>query len=247
MFTVALGTMLKAHDKAVAARLSAAMQPAPHRFAAGVVHAALALQEMDLALDALVQTQLPPELRRMTVPRLRTFLAGQLCAEHALRQLGHEPTWLGRDGLGAPRWPDGIVGSIAHCDRIACAAVAHVATAVGIGLDSERRVSDEALRDIRRACCTSVENARLFGTEDDALIATLVFSAKEAYYKAISPNIGRVVDFTEVEVQRLDASLGQVDLCPVSARLRSETCGAGASFVVAEDFVHTFVLLPPHQ
>ncbi len=46
------------------------------------------------------------------------------------------------------------------------------------------------------------------------MVATLIFSAKEAGYKALSHRFGRIVDFTEFEVCQLDQSTGQLWLAP---------------------------------
>lgn len=51
------------------------------------------------------------------------FVTGRACARRALARLGVEPVPVPSGDRGEPFWPDGIVGSITHCDEYrACAA-----------------------------------------------------------------------------------------------------------------------------
>lgn len=244
MDSTPLGDRLAALHPAQVERLRAAVQPAPHVLASGIAHAALDLSELDPLLAVLDATLLPLPLQRMVQARLRTFLAGRLCAEHALAQLGIRPGGLAPGALGAPDWPSGITGSIAHTGQIACAAVAPVRTTAGLGIDSEHRADARTADQIRRTCCTPREREHLFGQGDDRLTATLIFSAKESFYKAVSATVGRVVEFDEVEVQAIDDGHGRVTLTPVSASLARCVPPAQARICVRAGTVHTSVVLP---
>src|SRR5699024_2591462 len=60
------------------------------------------------------------------LPKRRAeFTAGRWCARQALTELGLPPTPVERGDHGSPCWPDGVVGSITHCDGYRPAAVAH--------------------------------------------------------------------------------------------------------------------------
>jgi len=126
--------------------------------------------------EALVQNSVPK--------RRREFGLGRACARTVLERLGH-PDWaIGRSANGAPLWPQGIVGSITHTEGYAAALLGASQRWTGIGIDAERvgRVTRELW-------------PRLFGTQEQAYLAalddaaqataaTLLFSAKEACYKA---------------------------------------------------------------
>lgn len=146
-----------------------------------------------------VQLALPADLGAAVAKRRSEFLAGRLVAALALRQAGM-PETVGRQGR-APVWPAGAVGSITHSrDR----AIAVVSTAHhGLGLDCEALVAPDRATQLAAAIFTEAE-ARL---RPDALpfasFFTLVFSAKEALYKALSPRLSRVPAFLEVTMTGL--------------------------------------------
>jgi 4'-phosphopantetheinyl transferase EntD len=116
--------------------------------------------------------------------RQREFALGRICARHALAKLGHRGAVIGRAANGAPLWPQGIVGSITHTQDYAAAAVGEARNFSGIGVDAERVggvTEDLWLRlfdDAERASLTGLDAA------EQPVIATLLFSAKEACYKA---------------------------------------------------------------
>ena len=116
--------------------------------------------------------------------RQREFALGRACARNALQKLGHGGAVIGRAANGAPLWPQGITGSITHTRDYAAAVVGEARHFSGIGVDAERvggvtpdlwpRLFDDAERD------------HLMGLDeaDRGRVATLLFSAKEACYKA---------------------------------------------------------------
>lgn len=79
------------------------------------------------------------------------------------------------------------------------------------------------------------------------LVATLLFSLKESFYKAIHPTVNRFVDFDEVEVVSWDASRSQVRFRPASGSdLAPFADGARAIYRVGDGpmpSVHTAVLI----
>src|SRR5690606_27649753 len=89
------------------------------------------------------------------------YLAGRLCARHALWQLtGHASVpAVGEDR--APQWPAGIVGSITHSAGHAAALVAHAEHWRGLGLDLERLLSAERSQRLAKEILTNDEQLRL--------------------------------------------------------------------------------------
>src|SRR5437667_3257012 len=75
------------------------------------------------ALDGVA---LPPTIEQAVPKRRLEFAAGRQCAHEALRVLapldGHSPIGIALDR--SPVWPPGFVGSIAHTQGFASAAVA---------------------------------------------------------------------------------------------------------------------------
>jgi 4'-phosphopantetheinyl transferase EntD len=120
------------------------------------------------------------------------YSSGRHFAHRAMTALGVSPDPVIRMQDRAPIWPEGLTGSIAHCDDLAVALVMRNDRGAGIGVDVERRGRiDPSLF------------ASLFTREEQLAIgrggsATLHFSAKEAVYKAIYPEVRTFVDFTDV-------------------------------------------------
>jgi len=122
-------------------------------------------------------------LDRAAPRRLREFAAGRHCAREALAALGEPRAPLPRRADRRPEWPPGIVGSISHSSDYCAAVVARRTTCAGLGFDAEEwgRVTPELWRRI----ATPPELAWLRARADDAArCATLLFSAKEAFFKA---------------------------------------------------------------
>jgi 4'-phosphopantetheinyl transferase EntD len=125
-------------------------------------------------------------LGRVGAARWKDFSAGRLCARRALAQLGAPPRPLLRGPEREPLWPAGFVGSITHCTGFAAAAVARAGEWAAVGVDAEphaplpRRVRERiTVPGERRWLCRPPTGAVHWDR--------LVFSAKEAVYKAWYP------------------------------------------------------------
>jgi 4'-phosphopantetheinyl transferase EntD len=129
--------------------------------------------------------------------RRRGFASGRACARDALRQLGYPDQAILADEHRAPVWPDGIVGSITHCAGFTAAAVARRVDVAMLGIDAEPISS---LDDDVAAHVASVHE-RERASEELGIDGSLVlFSAKEAVYKAWYPVTRRWLDFDAVVV-----------------------------------------------
>ncbi|MEH7829983.1 4'-phosphopantetheinyl transferase family protein [Gemmobacter denitrificans] len=137
---------------------------------------------------------LPDVLRNAVPKRQREFLAGRICAALALRAAGL-PERLGQQDR-APVWPAGAAGSISHSDSRVVAAVSRDHAALGV--DCEIIMPDDQARALAPMILTPGEAALRPGTLDFAAFLTLIFSAKEALYKAISARQSRVLEFHDV-------------------------------------------------
>lgn len=133
--------------------------------------------------------------------RRREFMTARRCAHEALGRIGIPPAPIGSGADHAPIWPAGLVGSITHCDGYRAAAVARRSEIASIGIDAEVNrplpagVGDLVLRRGEHPPPDSAppSHPRLHGDR-------LVFSCKEAVYKAWYPLTGHWLDFAELEV-----------------------------------------------
>jgi 4'-phosphopantetheinyl transferase EntD len=126
--------------------------------------------------------------------RRRDFALGRACARAALAGLGHGEAVIAKGDDGAPLWPSGIAGSITHTDGYAAALVGN--RFAGIGIDAER--VGGVTPDLWPRLFTSAEQERLRAEADPLRAATLLFSAKEASYKAWA--LKGALAFREIDV-----------------------------------------------
>ncbi len=103
---------------------------------------------------------------------------------------------LPRSASGAPVWPAGIIGSLAHDETFALAAAARRGRLVGLGVDIEP--AEPLPEDVDDLILSDAERVETGG---DRVAQRLVFVAKEAVYKAIHPLDGTWLDFPDIEIR----------------------------------------------
>ncbi|HEY2552783.1 MAG TPA: 4'-phosphopantetheinyl transferase superfamily protein [Streptosporangiaceae bacterium] len=157
------------------------------------------------AFDDPPQLTLFPEeeerIARAVPSRRREFGTGRWCARQAMAALGQPPAAIPTGARGAPAWPDGITGSITHCAGYRAAAVARTSEIAAIGIDAEpdRPLPDGVLDIVARPEEVSML-AGLGGSAAGPSWDKLLFSAKEATYKAWFPLTGRWLGFEDASV-----------------------------------------------
>jgi 4'-phosphopantetheinyl transferase EntD len=144
-------------------------------------------------------------LGRAVPKRVREFAAGRACARRALSELGIADFALGVGPDREPLWPDGFVGSITHTEGLCAAVVAARARHAGLGIDAERRGAVQ--RHLWPSICGPDERAWLetFPLALAIDLATVLFAAKEAFYKAQFPLVRERLHFHDVAI-RVDAA-----------------------------------------
>jgi len=166
------------------------------------------------------------------------FAAGRRCARAAMVELGAPLTAILADDR-RPLWPRGWVGSISHTQDYAAAAVAPESLAVSLGIDVERRrpISDPVAERIT----SKDELAQLRGV-DEAAALTVLFSAKEAFYKLQHPISDCFLGFRDV---RVDIEGGHELALTLLKDAGGFACGRvfRARYHVADDHVLTAFVL----
>ena len=165
-------------------------------FATGVV----AYQTRETIPAAALLPEEQQFLSRAVPKRVHEFAAGRVCARAALAKLGYAGGPLLMSADRAPLWPAGTTGSITHTDTFCAAAVAPSRQIRALGLDAEpaRSVKPELWRRI----CTARELALLQAQDEQSALAaaTLIFSAKEAFYKCQHFLTGQWLGFSDVSI-----------------------------------------------
>lgn len=134
--------------------------------------------------------------------RRREFATVRHCARRALAELGHPAVPLVPGRRRAPTWPEGVVGSMTHCDGYRAAAVACRTDVCSLGIDAEPHepvpdgiVNMVALPGERRLL------AELARHDSTVCWDRVLFSAKESVYKTWFPLVGEWLGFADAEIR----------------------------------------------
>jgi 4'-phosphopantetheinyl transferase EntD len=133
--------------------------------------------------------------------RIQDFTAGRACARRGLLELGLTDFSLLSGSDRVPIWPSGIVGSITHTRGFRAAVVAPGRDLRSLGLDCEG--ADAVDQELWERICAPPELERL--AELDSVTAqhqaSLIFAAKEAFYKCQYPLTKAWVGFEDVVIE----------------------------------------------
>jgi 4'-phosphopantetheinyl transferase EntD len=130
--------------------------------------------------------------------------AARIVARELLSRFGQAPQAIPKSTAGMPVWPDGIVGSLAHDATVAVAAMARQRDFLSVGVDVEP--AEPLTPDLLHIVATPKERQSIQG---DPLGGRLLFSVKEAIYKAVYPLDRTFLDHHDVEVS-LSAGTAEV-------------------------------------
>jgi 4'-phosphopantetheinyl transferase EntD len=149
-------------------------------------------------------SRLKPEearsVERAVPKRVQEFAAGRQCARRALAELGlvDVPIPVAHDRQ--PMWPSGVVGSITHTAGLCAAVVAESTRLAAVGVDTE--LAGAVKPELWQSICVADESAWISALPpgERAAAVTLLFSAKEAFYKCQYPLVGERLDFSDLSV-----------------------------------------------
>jgi 4'-phosphopantetheinyl transferase EntD len=149
--------------------------------------------------------------------RQSEFATGRKLAREALRRFGVHDYELLSDSNRAPIWPRGFAGSVTHCATMAFVAIGRSNEVGTVGIDAE--VASELAPELWSSVLTAEERAWVGAQHpsDRGKLALLMFSAKEALYKAQFPRTKTMLDFSDIGID-IDA------LAPASRRDGLFTC-----------------------
>jgi 4'-phosphopantetheinyl transferase EntD len=180
--------------------------------------------------------------------RRESFTAGRTCARQALRAMGMPEVPILRGREQEPIWPDGIVGSITHCDGYCAAALGYSRDFISLGIDAETNeplpddvlglIALEAEVDwLRRA-------PKSFFCWDKVL-----FSIKESVYKTWYPVTRCWLGFEQVAVSiepETDSFIATV-LSPTSFQAPRDMLSFQGRYLVEESLIMTAVCVPKRR
>lgn len=153
------------------------------------------------------------QLINAVLKRRNEFIAGRRCARKALSEIGLAPRALVPDENRAPQWPNGVMGSISHSGKLCCAVVAHsrAIACLGVDLEMTNRISSGVIKRVVHPWEKAFVN-------DNQTRGSLIFSVKEAFFKAQFPVWKIWPNFDDLAFQEGGAA-GQLELTKAAEHL----------------------------
>ncbi|MCG9579523.1 4'-phosphopantetheinyl transferase superfamily protein [Vibrio tubiashii] len=171
-------------------------------------------------LDSKISQWLPLQIRQAHHKRQAEFIAGRVAAHYSMSAIGqYRGVEINPDR--SPLFPEALKGSISHSQNLAIAATipSEEIPDTYLGIDIQHWFSREEAEDVATLVCKDAEIERLQDTHlSYQQKVTLLFSAKEALYKAIYPKVKEVLDFDVVEL--VDVSTDHLVFSPSPSLLR---------------------------
>ena len=175
-------------------QLSDAIQSKYQKLAFAFIGKESGIDYSDLPLEEQLLSESAHESRKVT------YALGRLAAKQALDKLGVSgPVTRGKNK--EPIWPDGVTGSIAHIKGNAAALVGKTSDYLAVGIDIER-IDRSITVGFAEKISTSAEIRWINRAEDNIKRrALLLFSAKEALYKALHPITKTYFGFQDADLK----------------------------------------------
>ena len=139
-----------------------------------------------------------PLIARAVAKRRNEFITVRHCARVALAELGIPPAPILKGDKGEPCWPDGVVGSLTHCDGYRGAVVGRAEQVRSVGIDAEPH--GPLPNGVLEAVSLPPERRELAAMPDALYGDRILFCAKEATYKAWYPLTRRWLGFEDARI-----------------------------------------------
>jgi 4'-phosphopantetheinyl transferase EntD len=146
-------------------------------------------------------TPLPEEeplIARSVAKRRNEFITVRYCARQALGELGLPPVPILKGDKGEPCWPDGVVGSLTHCEGFRGAVVGRSAEVRSVGIDAEPH--GVLPNGVLNAISLPAERSELVELPAGLHWDRILFCAKEATYKTWYPLTHRWLGFEDAHI-----------------------------------------------
>jgi 4'-phosphopantetheinyl transferase EntD len=169
------------------------------RLLTGVLPAAVASAELyDDPPDLAPLPEEEPLIARSVAKRRNEFITVRYCARRALGELGLPPVPILKGDKGQPCWPEGVVGSLTHCEGFRGAVVGRVADVRSVGIDAEPH--DVLPKGVLDAISLAAERKEIAALPGGLHWDRILFCAKEATYKTWFPLTHRWLGFEDAHI-----------------------------------------------
>ncbi|HET6732787.1 4'-phosphopantetheinyl transferase family protein [Mycobacterium sp.] len=139
-----------------------------------------------------------PLIAKSVAKRRTEFVTVRYCARQALGELGVPAVPILKGDKGEPCWPDGVVGSMTHCEGYRGAVVGRHDEVRSVGIDAEPH--DVLPNGVLGAISLPAERAELQAMPSGLHWDRILFCAKETTYKAWYPLTRRWLGFEDAHI-----------------------------------------------
>ena len=160
----------------------------------------------------------PTQLSQWVPKRQAQFLAGRIAANMALSS-DQANTLKNQVGIGysrQPIWPENFIGSISHSGETSIACISQPPqTCAGLGVDIQETILPDLQSQITSTILTHKDTLLFQHRKSElaeSVLFTLMFSAKESFFKAAFNSVGEYFDFTDASIIGLDTENQQLTL-----------------------------------
>lgn len=176
-----------------------------------------AVNQYSNSLFSKFEIEAPTNINSLSIQRKASFLAGRLAVKNAFLDLDIRPENIKAGLHKQPIWPNNIVGSISHCNSYSIATLNNISSYIeeNIGIDFQDIISQKDIELIRNTVLTEPE-LNFLGMDEEGWnqeqIFTLIFSAKESYFKAMYPQVRQYFNFIDITISSIDFTIQQLTI-----------------------------------
>lgn len=179
--------------------------------------------------------------------RKREFISGRVMARKLMAELGRpEQALLNREDR-TPIWPEGVIGSISHCDDFCAVAIASTDQVQSLGLDVEpdSPLEDELISEL--AFGDEIAWIEANGEFDRGRRLRMLFVAKEAAYKCQFPLTGASLEFSDLAVDFAPDCKTFTARLTNPAKFNSIWSNIHGRLLIREGYIFGGAMIRPHE
>lgn len=174
------------------------------------------LNQYEDSLYSTFKIEQPSESKQWIIKRKAQFLAGRIASKYALKTMDAKDETIHIGKHREPLWDENIIGSISHDNGVSIAtAQFQKSSNQGIGLDIQTILNDQEITETTNIVLTANDKKLLKKTEQNSFykqfseqsynqLFTLLFSAKESFFKAAFKEIGQHFNFDVMSLKSVD-------------------------------------------
>ncbi|MFC0821281.1 4'-phosphopantetheinyl transferase family protein [Moraxella marmotae] len=187
---------------------------------------------------------IPKKFDSMAQKRKRDYFFSRKCAKTLLMLMGcrEHRIKLHNKADGQIMWPFGFIGSISHTQGCAMACIGLKNTTHYLGVDIERPMEQSVTTQIFALIshCSQADALQAYCSQlrlPANIVTTIIFSAKESFFKAIYPIDNRLFNFSDIKVVKITNKTVFLKLSIQGHSMHKHIIPV--HYAISEDFIYT--------